>query len=143
MWPRMNILRSNWWPVVTYFTMVAWLLTINRQLFGDPVMPIDYYYNDILIQFDGLVHYATALALASTGTLVLGRHRTLQIMLALIVLWEVFEIIVLPVTGTPFDHRYVGDTFDDIAMGIAGILMGVYFGGDEPLNSAEAIEEAA
>jgi hypothetical protein len=96
-----------------------------------------------LSQFDGLAHYMTTLALATIGAEWLGRRKTLLIVLSLIVAWEVFEAVFQPLISlVVLDTRYWADTADDLAIGVAGALTGVYFGSDQPLNSAKAMEEA-
>ena len=135
-----EIMQSNWWPVAAYLVAVLWLVTINIKLLllragwtGDQYL--------LLAQLDSTVHYMTALSLASVGAPVLGRKRTLGILVTLILLWELFEWVYQPAfSGDPLITSYswyYADTMDDIAMGIAGTLTGVFFG-TEALNGSEA-----
>lgn len=131
-----RLLRSNWWPVIAYLTVFVWLVFTNiGNLFPDlkPSLSIDHY--KFLSQLDSTAHLATALALSSILVQVSSRRWTLGILLVLIFTWEVFEFVTQPIlAGEPVTERieYYSDLLDDIALGIAGTLIGAYA---QPLNT--------
>ena len=130
---------SWWWPIAAYVVAVLWLVVVNVKNLSPAFQPDGEHYT-FLVQLDSTVHFMTALALSSVGASVLGRRRTLGIMIAIILLWELFEWVYQPMLArAPVTSYlwYYSDTMDDIAMGIAGTLTGVFFG-TEALNGSEA-----
>lgn len=145
-----NLLRSRLWPILAYAACAAWLVVINLNVitrsFGYPPGTAPFVLTTegawFLTQFDGLAHYTTTLALATIGAEWLGRRKTLAIVLSLIVVWEVFEAIFQPLIGiVVLDLGYWADTADDLAIGVAGMLTGVFFGDDQPLYTASAMRK--
>ena len=133
---RRNLMTSNWWPVAAYLTMALWLIMVNINN-----LPVGYrgseQYFRTLSQLDGIAHFTVALSLTSVGVSVLGCRRTFGIMMALVLTWEAFEVLTQPLLAGPslrLDSVYLVDMLDDITIGLAGALIGVYFGA-EPSNT--------
>lgn len=127
-----TIFRSNLWPVTAYATGLAWLLLVNVDNLPFGVHPADPAYYGFLGQFDALVHYMVALSLAVVVVEIWGRRAAIGLLAALILAWEIFEFFTQPflsnlpgITSTP---TYFADTMEDVAIGLAGALTGVYFG---------------
>ena len=146
-----KIMRSNWWPVFAYLSMILWLITVNHTLIG-----LDFHFTSVqyaaLAQLDSLVHFTTALALTVTFTQVYGWRWTLPKMIVIMVIWEIFEAVSLGFMdpnmfaqpgrlGISDPLYYAFDTADDLALGLAGSVVGAFYGA-EPLNSAEGLEES-
>jgi len=146
-----KIMRSNWWPIFSYLVMILWLITVNHTLIG-----LDFHFGPeqyaALAQLDGLVHFTTALALTATFTQVYGWRWTLPKMILIMVAWEILEVVSLVFVdpnmfaqpgrlGLSDPLYYAFDTADDLALGLAGSVVGAFFGA-EPLNSAEGLEES-
>jgi len=147
-----DVLASNWWLVAAYLTMVLWLVVINHRNIG-----LDFGFGPTdfaaLSQLDSVAHFTVALSLAAAFTQVRGRWWTLPKLLAVIVLWEAFEVYALLAFGKPdlfampdrrglVDLVYLFDTLDDIALGTAGALVGCFLGA-EGSNTPEGIKEAS
>lgn len=153
LWPEKSLdlrglarraMRSNLWPVAAYVTGFLWLVLVNVENvpLGLAVTDQAAYYG-ILGQFDALVHYTVALSLAATAAASLGRRAALGLVVALVLVWEIFEFFTQPflanlpgITSTP---TYLADTMEDIAVGLAGALTGAFFGA-EPLSTSDGIE---
>ena len=132
-------------PVLAYTVMAFWLFVINHQHFG-----LDFHFTATdfaaLAQLDAIAHFTVALSVAAVFTPVTGRKWTLTRLLILVVAWEIDEILVLvlirpdmfsqPGRRGLFDLVYVYDTLDDIALGTAGALMGVYLSPDKECTEA-------
>ena len=90
-----------------------------------------------LAQLDSVVHFTTALALSAAFTQVRGARWTVPRLLAIVLLWEAIEAFVMgyisprifsqPSREGLLDLVYLYDTLDDIALGVAGTLVGAYF----------------
>ena len=145
-----KIVRSNCWPIFAYLSMILWLITVNHTLIG-----LDFHFGPeqyaALAQLDGLVHFTTALALTTTFTQVYGWRWTLPKMIVIMVIWEIAEAASLAFLdpnmfaqpgrlGLSDPLHYVFDTADDLALGLAGGVIGSFFGA-EPLNSAGGLKE--
>ncbi len=140
-----KIVQSNLWPIVCYLTMIFWLVVINHHHIGlNFGFTAEQYY--ALSQLDSIAHFSVALSLAATFTPVFGKRWTLAPLIVVIFAWELLEGLVLstfrpdifsqPGRAGLVDLVYVYDTLDDIALGIAGALIGVY--GTEPSNTPSA-----
>lgn len=132
-----DVMCSNLWPVVAYAAMILWFVVIGHMHLGlNFHFTADQFY--ALSQLDAIVHFAVALSLAATFTPVFGKKLALTQLIIVIIAWELFEMLVLSAIrpnlfsqpGRPglLDFVYVSDTLDDIALGTAGALIGVYFG---------------
>lgn len=144
----MSLLRSNLWPVAAYAVMALWLVVINHTHLG-----LDFHFTaetfSALSQLDSVVHFTTALALAAAFSQVRGARWTVPRLLALVLVWEAAEALVVGyvsprVFSQPgrlglLDLVYLFDTLDDIALGVAGTLVGAYF--TKPLSSPGAMED--
>lgn len=140
-----SIMRSNWWPIACYLTMIFWLVAINHHHIGlDFHFTAEHFY--ALSQLDAIAHFSVALSLAATFTPVFGKRWTLARLIAIVIAWELFEMFVLAtlrpnIFSQPgrvglLDLVYAFDTLDDIALGVAGSLVGVFYG--EASNSPSA-----
>jgi hypothetical protein len=101
----------------------------------------DYYL--FMSQLDSIVHFMKALAISCVLVQIWPQRRTLGLLLFLIFAWEVFEFFTQDyLAREPVTQRiqYYSDMLDDIALGTAGALIGVYFASDEPLNTAKAMK---
>lgn len=142
----MRFLRSNLWPVVAYAVCALWLVVINHTHLG-----LDFHFTaehfSALSQLDSIVHFTTALALATAFSRVRGPRWTVPRLITLVLLWEIAEAFVVgyvsprifsqPLRSGLLDLVYLFDTLDDIALGVAGALVGAYW--TKPLNRAGAI----
>src|SRR3990167_7336118 len=85
-----KIVRSNWWPIAAYLTMIFWLITVNHTLIG-----LDFRFTPVqyaaLAQLDGLGHFTTALALTTAFTQVYGWRWTRPKMIVIMGIWEIAE----------------------------------------------------
>lgn len=138
-----DIARSNLWPVACYLTMILWLLVINQRHIGlDFNTTAEQYY--ALSQLDSVAHFSVALSLAAVFTPVFGKRWTLARLTIVIIAWELVEMSILATFQSNLfsqpgrlgllDLVYVYDTLDDIALGIGGALIGVFYG-TEPSNT--------
>ena len=145
-----EILKSNWWPVFAYGVMATWLVVINHTHLGlDFNFTAEHFY--ALSQLDAIAHFTVALSVAAAFTPVTGRKWTLTRLLLLVVVWEISEIFVLaairpdmfsqPGRRGLVDLLYVYDTLDDIALGTAGALLGVYLS-PEASNTPKVLEKS-
>ena len=145
-----EILKSNWWPVFAYGVMATWLFVINHTHLG---LDFNFTADDFaaLSQLDAIAHFTVALSVAAAFTPVTGRKWTLTRLLLLVVVWEIAEIFVLaairpdmfsqPGRRGLVDLVYVYDTLDDIALGTAGALLGVYLS-PEASNTPKVLEKS-
>ena len=143
-WPR--FMRSNLWPIAAYLTMIFWFIVINHTHIGlnFNFTPEQFY---ALSQLDAIAHFSVALSLAATFTPVFGKRWTLVRLIVVVFAWELMEMLVLAVIRPDtfsqpgrlglLDLVYVYDTLDDIALGIAGALIGGFYG-NEPSNTPSA-----
>ncbi len=149
MWGSVKIFRSNWWPVLAYLVMVLWLIVINQgNLHLNLNLTAEHY--AALSQLDSVAHFTVALAVGAAFSQVYGRRWTFVRLAVVIFVWEVMEMFVLTqlapdifsMPGRPgiVDLIYIFDTLDDIALGLAGALVGCYLNG-KPSNTASAIEK--
>ena len=144
-----KILESNYWPVLAYMSMATWLIVINHKNLG-----LDFHFTaddfTALSQLDAIAHFTVALSVAAAFTPVTGRKWTLTRLLLLVVVWEIAEIFVLaairpdmfsqPGRRGLVDLVYVYDTLDDIALGTAGAILGVYLS-PEASNTPKVLEK--
>lgn len=140
-----RVMTSNLWPVVCYLTMAFWLIVINHHHIG-----LDFHFTGehfyALAQLDAIAHFSVALSLAATFTPVFGKKWTLARLIVVVIAWELLEMLVLSVIQPRIfsqpgrlgllDLVYAFDTLDDIALGVAGALIGVFYG--EASNTPEA-----
>jgi hypothetical protein len=123
---RRSITRSWLWPVAAYAVMGFWLLLVNAENLGIVVAKPNYYW--ILGEMDSIAHFATALAITAVAQAVFKKGVVVVLLLALIAVWEVFEIVTLPaLSATTLEAMgpyYYFDTLHDVAFGIFGLLIG-------------------
>mgnify|MGYP001575767798 FL=1 len=142
-----RIMRSNLWPVAAYLTMALWFIVVNQHHIGlNFNTTSEQFY--ALAQLDAVAHFSVALSLAATFTPVFGKKWTLGRLIIIVIGWELVEMLVLSVFRPNIfsqpgrlgllDLVYFYDTLDDIALGIAGTLAGVYHHGTEPSNTPSA-----
>lgn len=140
----MSILRSNWWPVLALSVAFIWLVFINvgnLGPFGIYLNPPEEYYR-FLEQLDSISHFMVAVAMASLFVQAMGRAKTLGVMLFLVFAWELWEILTQDyLAGEPVTQRvqYYSDLLDDIALGIAGLLVGAFFGDTKDSNTSVSL----
>lgn len=129
------VFSSNLWPVAAYGVMAFWVVSSHFMSYESWLL---------LLPLNAVAHYTVTMSLAIVGTEWLGRRRTLLIVSVLIVTWEVFELwwfgMLLQNTLTDTSRfDYVSDTLDDIALGLAGLLTGAYFGAAKPSNTPDGL----
>ena len=132
----MKMMRSNLWPVFAYLTAIIWLIMVGINKLGGHAPPE---YFQALSQLDSTAHFMVVLSISSIGVQVLGKRKTFALVIGLIVVWEIFEVFTQPLLAGPslrFDATYLMDTMDDLVMGLAGMLVGVYLEA-KPLNTAK------
>lgn len=126
--------------------MIFWLVAVNHPHLGlNFNFTAEHFY--ALAQLDAIAHFSVALSLAATFTPVFGKKWTLARLIIVVIAWELVEMLVLATLRPDLfsqpgrlgllDLVYVMDTLDDIALGIVGAFIGVYFGGTEPSNTSE------
>lgn len=122
-----SIWRSRWWPIATYIVMAFWLFVVNHSVIGWTINAD----TSVLVQLDGLAHFSAAMALATTYVYYVSRKSVVIWLLGVSVIWEILEVLTRPLfAGVPvvLDMTYAIDTMEDLALDIAGILVGVHFG---------------
>ena len=144
------MLKSNYWPIAAYLTMLFWLVVINHGHLGLNFNFTPEHYA-ALSQLDSIAHFTVTLSIGATFAAVYGWRWTLPKLIFVMVVWEILEMVTITFLAPGIfaqhgragriDLFYVFDTMDDLAVGLAGALIGVFFNREpdpEPSNTAGA-----